>query len=158
MINTCATVKTYIEDHWRLNPNTSGHKASTPLGILSDSLTPIPAKGCQYGHVSTFWNPLRYIGLHCTHFFDLFWKLRLLSICSEREYEALFLNQTRPFWQLTLAQSHAENRWTVAHHGCAGPPWTARRSSLLLLHPGLIPRKNTVGYQNVLKCVKHRLT
>lgn len=116
MIRAGATVKTYIENHWRLGLNTSEFFRKSQH-LWSDSLTPIqiPAKCCQYGHVSTIWNPLHSVALHCTHFFA-----RLDFLQFARKKQVTKLNKSRlcskpdqTFWQLTLAQSHAENRWTL---------------------------------------------
>lgn len=153
MIRAGATVKTYIENHWRLGLNTS-RNSSESLNTSGQILwprfrfRPNVASMDMYRQFGIPCTPLHYIVrtfLHASTSCNLLGKNRWLSWTNPDSV----LNQTRPsgnwLW-LSHTLKTAER--------CAGPPWTARRSSLLLLHPGLIARENRVRCKNVLKWIK----
>lgn len=161
MIRAGATVKTYIEDHWRLGLNTS-RNSSESLNTSGQILWP----RFRFRQMLPLWtciDNLESLALHCTTLYALFCTPRLLAICSEKTG---WLSWTNP--DSVLNQTRPSGNWLWLSHTlktaerCAGPPWTARRSSLLLLHPGLIAREN-IEYgakmcSNELKWSKPRYT
>lgn len=154
MIRAGATVKTYIEDHWRLGLNTS-RNSSENLNTSGQILwprfrfRPNVASMDMYRQFGIPCTTLHYIVrtfLHASTSCNLLGKNRLTKLNKSR----LCSKPDQAFWQLTLAQSRAENRWTLRWAAMDGKkvlaaavaPWFDR------------PREYRVRCKNVLKWIK----